>query len=476
MITCTRKELTDLLNSGALDNKFATSDILTGTFPEEDSVIYAFKDEELDKDVLDVANNFRKLATEHDTTYYESDKAICLDKNGRLTIYSKEECPAYVKQTSEFDKVIGTMYPEHKSILEDMGYKEVAPWITNDNRSAFVFANEFGDEITVIFDDKFPPVVVDVVKGKLSGSPVESKSNEDTPTVDEYANPIENTAEAEVNQEAADEGVVEMSVKKLTDTEFFNKFDNRAKKIRNPEIELIGFKIPNGKICYTAYGGTAYIYDKDGKQVKKLEYSDPYEIYEREFSVDGDNKYFKSGKELAKEHPGYTTDEIKAAAPNAGVPEDEIQNFIFGYNSVDKKAPNIGSGESKIDEIRQKSSSNKLRTFSKKTTPLAIRSFSKKNKVASIRRFSKAAENWKYSQVKGLDLSEAESQLSAHGFENSGIKENDNTSVWCNKDKKIIITYEPTEDDKRIVVSVKTYNKSIEDMSDKKHLIYSRQF
>lgn len=65
------------------------------------------------------------------------------------------------------------------------------------------------------------------------------------------------------------------------------------------------------------------------------------------FSVDGNSEAFKSGKELADSETGLDKSELDKKAGDAGYKGDDLINFKFGYNSVDKKAPNIGSDEDK---------------------------------------------------------------------------------------------------------------------------------
>lgn len=70
----------------------------------------------------------------------------------------------------------------------------------------------------------------------------------------------------------------------------------------------------------------------------------------KDFAIDSDSEAFKAGVELANKDASIPEDKLNDKSIEAGFKsEADINNFKFGFNSIAKKAPNIGSGESKVE-------------------------------------------------------------------------------------------------------------------------------
>jgi hypothetical protein len=77
------------------------------------------------------------------------------------------------------------------------------------------------------------------------------------------------------------------------------------------------------------------------------------------FSVSGDSPAFKAGQELARTESGLDTDDLDSKAKEAGYEGEDLTNFKFGYNSVDKKAENF-SQELISTEVHNMESENQV--------------------------------------------------------------------------------------------------------------------
>jgi len=66
-------------------------------------------------------------------------------------------------------------------------------------------------------------------------------------------------------------------------------------------------------------------------------------------NIDSSSKSFKEGREYAESNPGLLMDNVRAYIAEEGI-EDAV-NFIFGYNSKDKKADNFDEDTAKIRKM-----------------------------------------------------------------------------------------------------------------------------
>jgi len=81
-----------------------------------------------------------------------------------------------------------------------------------------------------------------------------------------------------------------------------------------------------------------------------------------DFAVNSDSDAFKKGVELGNSAPDTPEDKLNdKAIENGFKSEDDINNFKFGFNSVAKKAPDIGSGESKVEGGEGKTEADKAK-------------------------------------------------------------------------------------------------------------------
>ena len=69
-------------------------------------------------------------------------------------------------------------------------------------------------------------------------------------------------------------------------------------------------------------------------------------------NIDSNSEAFKKGQEYAESNPGLLTENIEAYASENGI-EDKA-NFIFGYNSRDKKADNFDENTAKVKAMMPK--------------------------------------------------------------------------------------------------------------------------
>jgi putative sterol carrier protein len=148
----------------------------------------------------------------------------------------------------------------------------------------------------------------------------------------------------------------------------FNKFLAEVKVKAVPEDKRTYFEVDN---------------PEQGKNLadtaKKYNIKVTYPGDSNNFSVSGDSPAFKAGQELARTESGLDTDDLDSKAKEAGYEGEDLTNFKFGYNSVDKKADNFSSRD---DIFTVYDTETKLRKVDSKGRPVEFKKVSEAKKWA----------------------------------------------------------------------------------------------